>query len=132
MLPLLTKVGAPSCLKCHKPDGEAEDEGSEFVLQDPDRVLGADDMPVQIGIRPQQLSLVARSAAHCALVGTVELAEISGSETYLHVRQGEAALVAQVQGVHPLPLGSRCTLHVDPAGIYGFARDGRLLFAPVS
>jgi glycerol transport system ATP-binding protein len=97
-----------------------------------DLALGGDDAPVQLGIRPQQLRLDAHGTAHCALDGIVELAEISGSDTYLHVRQGAAVLVAQVQGVHPLPLGSRCTLHVDPAGVYGFARDGRLLFAPVS
>jgi len=30
-----TKVGAQSCLKCHKPGGDAED--SKFVLQDPSR-----------------------------------------------------------------------------------------------
>ena len=35
------KVGAQSCLKCHKLGGEAEDGGSEFVLQDPERSLGA-------------------------------------------------------------------------------------------
>ena len=29
------KVGARSCLKCHKPGGEAED--SKFILQDPER-----------------------------------------------------------------------------------------------
>ena len=34
------KVGAQSCLKCHKPDGDAED--SEFLLKDPSRTLGAD------------------------------------------------------------------------------------------
>ncbi|MEI6234886.1 MAG: hypothetical protein WCT04_17665 [Planctomycetota bacterium] len=34
------KVGALSCLKCHKPGGEAADEDSTFTLQDPDRSLG--------------------------------------------------------------------------------------------
>src|SRR5262245_26181237 len=32
------KVGAPACLKCHKPDGEAGD--SKFILQNPDRSVG--------------------------------------------------------------------------------------------
>jgi len=35
------KVGAQSCLKCHKPGGDAEEEESRFILQDPDRSLGA-------------------------------------------------------------------------------------------
>jgi glycerol transport system ATP-binding protein len=41
-------------------------------------------------------------------------------------------LVAQIPGVHPLPLGSPCTLHVDPAQVYGFDADGKLRFAPES
>ena len=34
------KVGAQSCLKCHKPGGDAEEGDSRFILQDPDRLLG--------------------------------------------------------------------------------------------
>jgi glycerol transport system ATP-binding protein len=94
--------------------------------------LGSDDLSLQIGIRPQQLGLAAGSANSCALEGGVELAEISGSETYVHVRHGETLLVAQVPGIHPLPLESRCTLHVDAAKLHGFTADGRPLFAPGS
>ena len=32
------KVGAQTCLKCHKPDGEAEE--SNFILQDPEKSVG--------------------------------------------------------------------------------------------
>src|SRR6185437_8123632 len=32
------KVAAESCLKCHKPGGDADD--SDFILQDPERSLG--------------------------------------------------------------------------------------------
>ncbi len=34
-----TKVGAQSCLKCHKPGGDAED--SKFILKDPSRETGS-------------------------------------------------------------------------------------------
>jgi glycerol transport system ATP-binding protein len=105
------------------------------VLQLPASVeqrLGDGPLPLQLGIRPQQLGLVPRSQKSCALEGAVELAEISGSDTYLHVRHAETLLVAQVPGVHPLPMGSRCTLYVDPAVLHGFAADGGPLFAPES
>jgi glycerol transport system ATP-binding protein len=92
--------------------------------------MGGAELPIQIGMRPQQLGLAANSGDSCTLDGIVELAEISGSDTYLHVRHGETLLVAQVPGVHPLPLESRCTLHVDASCIYGFTTDGRPLFAP--
>ncbi len=34
------KVGAQHCLKCHKPDGEADELNSKFILQDPDKSVG--------------------------------------------------------------------------------------------
>ena len=91
--------------------------------------LGGSSRAVQLGIRPQRLTLASGPQA-CALDGSVELAEISGSDTYLHLRHGAALLVAQIPGVHALPLGSACTLHVDPAQLYGFDADGTLCFAP--
>jgi glycerol transport system ATP-binding protein len=104
------------------------------LLSGPDSmrsVLGSGDVPIQVGIRPQQLRLVAGGGGS-ALEGAVELAEISGSDTYLHIRHGESLLVAQVPGVHPMPLESRCTLHVDAASLYGFTGEGQPLFAPAS
>ena len=62
--------------------------------------------------------------------GAVDLAEISGSETYVHVHRERLALVAQIPGVHDLPLNSQCTLYFDPAELYGFDAGGALLFAP--
>jgi glycerol transport system ATP-binding protein len=107
--------------------------GMVMALPAPARTrLGSETAPVQLGIRPPRLSLSARTADCCAFEGVLELAEISGSETYLHLRHADLLLVAQVPGVHPLPLGSRCTLHVDPTLVYGFAAGGELLFAPVS
>jgi glycerol transport system ATP-binding protein len=92
--------------------------------------LGSMDLALQIGIRPQQLGLVAGDTDSCALEGHVELAEISGSDTYVHVRHGQTLLVAQVPGIHPLPLESRCTLHVEASKLHGFRADGQPLFAP--
>jgi glycerol transport system ATP-binding protein len=62
----------------------------------------------------------------------VELAEISGSETFLHLARDDVRLVAQVPGVHNLPLNEPCTLYIRPTSLYGFDRSGRLLFAPES
>ncbi|MEO8314559.1 MAG: ABC transporter ATP-binding protein [Pseudomonadota bacterium] len=94
------------------------------------QLLGGETRVVQLGMRPLQLRLSAGSDQCCALPGVVELAEISGSDTYLHLRHGQTLLVAQIPGVHPLPLGSAWTLYVDPALVYGFSAGGDSLFAP--
>jgi glycerol transport system ATP-binding protein len=84
---------------------------------------------IQLGIRAHEFSLAA-AAGQIALRGRVELAEISGSETFIHLAGDDVRLVAQIPGVHDLPLNQPCTLYVRPASLYGFDRSGRLLFAP--
>jgi glycerol transport system ATP-binding protein len=64
------------------------------------------------------------------IAAQVDLAEISGSETYVHARRGELALVAQLGGVHNLDIGSACTVYCQPHALFIFADDGGLLFAP--
>jgi glycerol transport system ATP-binding protein len=84
-----------------------------------------------LGIRAHEFSL-AGAPGQAALSGRVELAEISGSETFIHLARDDVRLVAQIPGVHDLPLNEACTLYVRPASLYGFDRSGRLLFAPES
>ncbi len=86
---------------------------------------------VLLGIRAHEFSLTGASG-HLALRGRVELAEISGSETFIHLARDDVRLVAQLPGVHDLPLNGPCTLYVRPASLYGFDRNGQLLFAPES
>jgi glycerol transport system ATP-binding protein len=86
---------------------------------------------VLLGIRAHELSL-AGGSGQIALRGRVELAEISGSETFLHLARDDVRLVAQLPGVHNLPLNEPCTLYIRPTSLYGFDRSGRLLFAPES
>jgi len=72
---------------------------------------------VTVGIRAGALRVVARPG-DIALNGTVELAEISGSDTFLHVDTPIGELVAQLTGVHEFDLGSRVALHLDPSQAY--------------
>ena len=86
---------------------------------------------VLLGIRAHEFSL-AGASGHLALRGRVELAEISGSETFLHLARDDVRLVAQIPGVHDLALNEPCTLYVRPTSLFGFDRAGHLLFAPES
>ena len=64
------------------------------------------------------------------LPGVVELAEISGSDTFVHVATQVGELVAQLTGVHQFSLGAPVNLHLDPAQAYVFDAGGALLVAP--
>jgi len=82
-----------------------------------------------VGVRASALRVTARPG-DVALPGTVELAEISGSDTFVHVHTAVGELVAQLTGVHDFALGAALTLHVAPAQVYVFDQAGELLLAP--
>ena len=83
-----------------------------------------------LGVRANHLSMRRRTGDDVAIDATVELAEISGSETFVHVRNGELRWVVQEEGVHEHALGQPVQVHVDPTRLYAFDRDGRLELAP--
>jgi glycerol transport system ATP-binding protein len=66
-----------------------------------------------------------------ALAGKVELAEISGTDTFVHFDTGLGELVAQLTGVHHFDLGQAVTFYFNPAAVYVFDAQGMLLLAPV-
>ncbi|GKS86084.1 ABC transporter ATP-binding protein [Acidovorax sp. SUPP2522] len=82
-----------------------------------------------VGVRASALRLQARPG-DVAVAGTVELAEISGSDTFVHAHTPWGELVAQVTGVHYFDLGAAITLHLAPGEAYVFGADGALLLAP--
>jgi glycerol transport system ATP-binding protein len=82
-----------------------------------------------IGVRAGALR-IDRREGDAALAGKVELAEISGSDTFVHVETSVGEVVAQLTGVHHFDLGAPITLHLNPAQVYVFGADGALLVAP--
>ncbi|MBM3116218.1 ABC transporter ATP-binding protein [Jeongeupia naejangsanensis] len=97
--------------------------------------LARDGLPAgecRIGIRPSQLRLAPVSGKAITVSCVLELAELSGSETYLHLntRHGDTHLVAQLQGVHALALGSAVDVHIEPDELFVFGEDAQLASAP--
>ncbi len=82
-----------------------------------------------VGLRASALRVQARPG-DLAVHGTVELAEISGSDTFVHASTPVGSLVAQLTGVHHFELGAPLALHLDPQQVYVFGEGGRLARAP--
>lgn len=85
---------------------------------------------ITLGLRAHSLRLVSRREREFPIEAKVDLAEISGSETYLHMHRGDISLVAQLPGVHNVELGASCSMYCRPEELFLFAPDGALLFAP--
>jgi glycerol transport system ATP-binding protein len=82
-----------------------------------------------VGVRASALRETRRDG-DIMLAGKVELAEISGSDTFVHVSTGVGELVAQLTGVHYFDLGAAITLYLHPSQAYVFDAGGALLVAP--
>ena len=96
--------------------------GVRFPIALPAAAAGA----VTLGVRAGAIGVRQRNG-DVALAGSVELAEISGSDTYLHVKTDVGELVAQLTGVHAFALGEALTLYIDPGEAYVFDAAGQLL-----
>jgi glycerol transport system ATP-binding protein len=82
-----------------------------------------------LGVRAGALRVSARPG-DVALPGKIELAEISGSDTFAHVETPIGELVAQLTGVHVFSLGETVRWYLSPAQAYVFDAAGGLLVAP--
>jgi glycerol transport system ATP-binding protein len=99
--------------------------GPALALAVPGSVAGA----VTVGLRASALNVDA-GAGDVALPGKVELAEISGSDTFVHVDTHVGELVAQLTGVHRFELGTSITLYFSASQAYVFDAGEKLALAP--
>jgi glycerol transport system ATP-binding protein len=60
----------------------------------------------------------------------VELSEINGSETFIHVQHNNSRLVVQEDGIHTHRMGSEITIYVHPSCFFVFDEAGVLVASP--
>lgn len=84
----------------------------------------------KFGIRSHHFNLQRRSDDDVEIRTTVELAEINGSETFVHFRYRNRSLVLQEQGVNTFKVGQELSVFVRPCDVYVFGEDDRLVKAP--
>jgi len=91
------------------------------------------DLPVgayRFGIRPSHMSLVQKNDDDIKLAVQVEVAEISASETFLHVANKSFQLVLQLPGVHDYRINTPVTIYLPPEKLFLFNYEGDIVKAP--
>jgi len=112
-------------------DGMAQLGGGLALPMTPaQRQTAAGHADVVLGLRAHSLHLAPQSSSDRAIEVVVDLAEIGGSETFIHAHSGALSLVAQLDGVHDLEIGARCAMYCNPTALFMFSSAGALLFAP--
>ncbi len=85
----------------------------------------------QVGIRANHLYVQPHADSDVEVKGEVDLAEISGSETFIHVRHGDSTLIVQQAGAHEFRTGTPITVYLDPYRLFTFDAEGNLAAAPM-
>jgi glycerol transport system ATP-binding protein len=84
----------------------------------------------RFGVRSNHLFLNRSFDDDIEFHATVELSEINGSETFVHVNHGGTPLVVQEVGIHTRKIGSKIVLYVNPANIFVYDEHGCLVASP--
>ena len=97
-----------------------------------DHLLGLKPGSYRFGMRANHLHLQRKADTDIEFQTTINLAEISGSETFVHVVRNEDDWTVQQPGIHKYQIDEHVQVYVDPARLYVFDLDGRLVASPVS
>jgi len=81
------------------------------------------------GFRPNHLEIDEHCEGAMEFSAMLEVTEITGSETFLHLQHGPEKWIGHVHGVQELPLGADIPVYLDPSHIYIFGKDGGLIEA---
>ena len=93
---------------------------------------GLDDGAYRVGFRTHQLEVANGIAGRHAFAAEVTVTEITGSESFVHLKRDASNWVAVLQGVHDFPPGHQLDAVLDPDNLFIFDAADRLVAAPAS
>lgn len=91
---------------------------------------GLRDGSYKVGFRAHQLELARGIPGRHAFPATVTVTEITGSESFVHLRRDASNWVAVLQGVHEFAPGDMLDAVLDPDNVFIFGAGDRLVAAP--
>ena len=82
------------------------------------------------GVRSNHLFLSRNGKEDVEIPARVELAEINGSETFIHADYDEFQFVVQEKGVRSVRIGVEITIYVNPSSFFVYDEAGALVASP--
>ena len=79
------------------------------------------------GFRPNHLEIGKHTAEAVEFRARLDVTELTGSETFVHLDHHGERWVGLIHGVHDLPLGQELSVWLDPRHVYIFDQSGRLV-----
>ncbi len=112
--------------------------GNQFVLHESvrwpvsDKYANLDDGRYTLAVRPHHVTLVkdeVRAEKLVPITGTVQVAEINGSESVVHARVLDESWVSQSLGIHDLEVGETTTMYLQTDKCFLYDQNDRLIEA---
>jgi glycerol transport system ATP-binding protein len=91
---------------------------------------GLDNGVYRVGFRAHQLEVADGAVGRHAFATEVVLTEITGSESFVHLRQNDSNWVAVLPGVYEFQPGDKLQAALNPNDLFVFDSSGRLVAAP--
>ena len=114
-------------------DGKSANFGPETFKFSRPELDGSSLGEITLGIQPGKITLESQGAKSVAFKCQVQLAEVTGSSTFVHVKlESGDEIVIEVEGTGNFALDKKLTAYFDPADLYGFnSTSGKAVFAPI-
>jgi len=111
--------------------------GGEFVfgssrIEAPKSASGLADGSYKLGVRPHHMQLQKPRGKSMKLDCQVSTTEITGSESFIHIKSGDVHMVALIHGVHRVEIGQNIAAYLDQKSLYIFDQQDNLVSAPTS
>ena len=115
-------------LTVHKRDGRLQ-FGDDQSIPAPAGLAQQADGTYTAGFRPNHLELAPKIDGAMVFTAKLNVTEITGSETFVHLDHHGERWVGLIHGVQSLRLGQDLKVFLDPAHVYIFGTDGNLVSA---
>lgn len=113
-------------------NGVLKDAGGR-QLGSPVNAQSLDDGAYSMAFRPHHASLTKAGDYLIPVEGVISTSEITGSETYIHIKVADNHWVVLTHGIHQVHAGDAITVYLNPMRYYLFSgTDGSLVQSPAA
>ncbi len=104
--------------------------GVDLKIPLTDHLSDLKDGNYKFGIRSNHFFLKRKSDQDTKIIAKVELAEINGSETFIHIAYENSKIVVQEIGIYSYKIGSEIEVYVNPTCFFVYSKSGKLVISP--
>lgn len=114
---------------------QVQKKGAKFytggnAVDVPEKISNLDDGNYKIGVRPHHVALTKPSGASLKLNGTIAATEITGSESFIHIKSEGGNIIALMHGVHRMKVSDTKAVYMPQSRFFVFDKSDQMIAPP--